>query len=60
MEQPKIAQQLEEIKKAHKYDTYRPYMSSETIARGENLEEILPKLADLRKQIDEYKQYLMK
>lgn len=60
MEQPKISEQLEAIKKEHKYDTYRPYMSSETIARGENLEEILPKLVDLKKQIEEYKQYLMK
>lgn len=60
MEQPKISEQLEAIKKEHKYDTYRPYLSSETIARGENLEEILPKLTGLRKQIDEYKIHLMR
>jgi hypothetical protein len=60
MEQPKILEQLEAIKKEHKYETYRPFNSSDTMARGENLEEILPKLSGLRKQIDEYKIYLMR
>ena len=60
MEQPKIFEQLVAIKKEHNYDTFRPLMSLETIACGENLEEILPKLTGLRKQIDEYKIYLMR
>jgi hypothetical protein len=58
MEQPKIKAQLEEIKNLHSYGIYRPYLSQETIARGENLEEILPKLVDLRNQIEEYKKHL--
>lgn len=59
MEQSKFTEKLEAIKKEHKYETYRPY-SGDTMARGENLADALPKIIALRKEIDEYKQQLMK
>jgi hypothetical protein len=58
MEQPKTLTKLQAIKAEHKYETYRPYLGTETLARGERLEEILPKLAELRQEIEEYKTYL--
>ena len=59
MEQPKITAQLEAIKAEHRYETYRPYLSAETLARGERLEEIPAKLTALRQQIEAYKEHLM-
>ena len=59
MEQPKTLSKLGEIQKEHGYETYRPYLGSETLARGERLEEMLPKLTVLRTEIEEYQKYMM-
>ena len=50
--------QLQQIKNDHRYETYTPYMSSDRLAKGDSLQDILPKLTILRKEISEYKEDL--
>jgi hypothetical protein len=59
METPNIQEKLNQIKKEHSYELGRSSFSAETIAKGNNLEEILPKLKQLREEIEEYKKFLM-
>jgi hypothetical protein len=59
METPNIQEKLNQIKKEHSYSHSYSSLRGDTLAYGERLEEILPKLKQLREEIEEYKKILM-